>query len=76
MFLGKLKVDDIVSVWSTLSLEILDKHVPIKSHRIKKKYHPDWLNPEILDYMKERNKCKLNGNNDRYKFLRNKVKFN
>ena len=23
--------------------------------------------------MKERNKCRLNGNNDRYKFLRNKV---
>ena len=67
------KVDDILLVWCALFLEILDKHAPIKSHRIKKKYQPDWLNTEILDYMKERNKCRLNGNNDRYKFLRNKV---
>ena len=60
------KVDDIVSVWSILFLEIPDKHASVKSHRIKKKYQPDWLNPEILDCMKERNKCRLNGNNDRY----------
>ena len=30
------KVDDIVSVWSILLLEIPDKHAPVKSHRIKK----------------------------------------
>ena len=60
-------------VWSALFLEILDKHAPIKSRRIKKKYQPDWLNPEILDYMEEINKCRLNGNNDRYKFVWNKV---
>lgn len=66
-------VDDIVSVWNDLFLEVLDKHAPIKSHRIKKKYQPDWLTPEIMDCMKERNKRKLNGNFEEYKSLRNKV---
>ena len=67
------EVDDMVSIWSTLLLEVLDRHAPIKSHRIKKKYQPDWLTPEIMDLMKERNKCKINGNLDAYKHLRNKV---
>ena len=39
------EVDDMVSIWSTLLLEVLDRHAPIKSHRIKKKYQPDWLTP-------------------------------
>ena len=66
-------VDDILSVWTLLFTEILDKHAPIKNHRIKRKYQPEWLTSEILDLMKERNKQKLNGNNDAYKALRNKV---
>ena len=52
---------------------ILDKQAPIKSHRVKKKYQPEWLTPEILDCIKERNKYKLNGNTSLYKELRNKV---
>ena len=63
------EVDDMVSIWSTLLLEVLDRHAPIKSHRIKKKYQPDWLTPEIMDLMKERNKCKINGHMDAYKHL-------
>ena len=66
-------VDDILSVWTLLFTQILDKHAPIKNHRIKRKYQPEWLTSEILDLMKERNKQKLNGNNDAYKALRNKV---
>ena len=67
------EVDDMVSIWSKLLLEVLDRHAPIKSHRIKKKYQPDWLTPEIMDLMKERIKCKINGHMDAYKHLRNKV---
>ena len=59
-------VDDIVSVWTLLFTEVLDKHAPIKNHRIKRKYQPEWLTSEILDLMKERNKHKLNGNTDAY----------
>ena len=66
-------IDDIVSVWKSLFTEILDKHAPIKSHIIKRKYQPEWLTPEILDLRKERSKCKLNGNTTVYKALRNKV---
>ena len=66
-------IDDIVSVWNTLFLEILNKHAPIKRHRVKKQYQPDWLTSEILDCMKERDKYKLNGNIETYKIIRNKV---
>ena len=66
-------VDDILSVWTLLFTEVLDKHAPIKKRRIKRKYQPEWLTSEILDLMKERNKHKLNGNTDAYKALRNKV---
>ena len=66
-------VDDIVSAWKSLFFEVLDKHAPIKSQWVKKKYQPDWLSPEILDCMKERNKCKINGNITAYKELQNKV---
>ena len=55
-------IDDIVTVWKSLFLEILDKHAPIKSHRVKKKCQPEWMTPEILDCMKERKKYKINGN--------------
>ena len=48
-------VDDIVSTLNTLFLEILNKHAPVKSHRIKKKYQPDWLIAAILYCMNERN---------------------
>ena len=66
-------LDDIVSYWNALLLEVLDRHTPIRHHRIKKKYQPDRLTPEIMDLMKERNKCKINGNMDDYRYLRNKV---
>ena len=49
-------IDDIVSVMTSLFTEILDKHAPIKSHRIKRKYQPGWLTQDILDLMKERKK--------------------
>ena len=46
-------VNNIVSTWNTRFLDILNKHGSVKSHRIKKKYQPDWLTPQILDFMKE-----------------------
>ena len=54
-------------------LEVVNKHAPSKSHRITRKYQPDWLNPEILDCIKERDKCKLSVKIDEYRILRNKV---
>ena len=60
---------NIVSVWNTLCLEILNKHAPVERYRVNK----HWLTSEILDCMKERDKYKLNGNIETYKIIRNKV---
>ncbi len=66
-------IDGMLEVWTHLYFEVVNKHAPLKTHRVKKTIQPDWLSSEILDCMKERDKCKLNGNYDAYKFLRNKV---
>ena len=66
-------VNECVQVWNMLFLEIVNKHVPLKQHRVRKDHQPDWLTPEIIDTIKERNKCKINGNQSKYVLLRNKV---
>ena len=66
-------INETVDVWNNLFLEVVNKHAPLKSHRIKRKYQPDWLTPEILDCIKERDKCKVNGKMDEYRYLRNRV---
>ena len=66
-------IDEIVEVWNKMFLEVVNKHAPLKSHRIKRKYQPDWLTPQILDCIKERDKCKISGRMDEYRLLRNRV---
>ena len=66
-------INEIVEVWNTMFLEVVNKHAPLKSHRIKRKYQPDWLTPQILDCIKERDKCKVSGKMDEYRILRNRV---
>ena len=46
-------INEIVEVWNNMFLEIVNKHAPLKSHRIKRKYQPDWLTPQILDCIKK-----------------------
>ena len=60
-------------MWNLLFLEIINKHAPLKLHRVKKDHQPEWLSPEIMDNIKERNKCKLNRDQNGYAFFRNKV---
>ena len=55
-----------------LFLEIVNKHAPNKTNRVKRKHQPEWLTSEISDLMKERDKCKINGKIDEYRILRNK----
>ena len=66
-------INEIVEVWINMFLEIVNKHAPLKSHHIKRKYQPDWLTSQILDCIKELDKCKLIGKMDEYRLLRNKV---
>ena len=66
-------INEIDEVWNNMCLEIINKHAPLKSHRIKRKYQPDWLTSQILDCIKGRDKCKFSGKMDEYRLLRNKV---
>ena len=66
-------VNDMVQIWNSLFLEVVDKHAPVKHHRVKEYRQPDWLSPEILDAIKDTNKCKVNGHVADYRYLRNKV---
>ena len=66
-------VSECVQIWNILFLEIVNKHAPLKQHRVRKERQPEWLSPEIIDCIKERNKCKINGNQRSYVFFRNKV---
>ena len=50
-------IDEVVEVLNKMFLEVVNKHAQLKSHRIKRKYQPDWLTPQILDCIKERDKC-------------------
>ena len=45
-------INEIVEVWNNMFLEIVKKHAPLKSHRIKRKYQPDRFTPQILDCIK------------------------
>ena len=47
-----------LAVWYSLFLPILDKHAPLKRKRIKSKKPPEWLTPEIIQAMENRDKLK------------------
>ena len=65
--------DDILEAWTDLFLQVVDKNIPVKQHRVKCKTQPEWLTPDILDAMKTRDRHKSLGNDIEYKWWRNKV---
>ena len=66
--------NDALATWSHLFLEVVDKHIPIKQHRVKHKNQPQWLTPEIIDSIKTRDRFKAIGNDEQFKIWRNKVR--
>ena len=66
-------INEMVEVWNSLFLEIVNKHTPIKTYRVKRQYQPEWLTTDILECMKKRDRCKINGKTEEYRSLRNKV---
>ena len=66
-------VDDALDTWYSLFTEVVDKHVPLKQHRVKKVKQPDWLTPEIIDSIKTRDHYKAIGDTSEYKIWRNNV---
>lgn len=67
------KVDDAMETWYNLFNEVLDKHVPLKQHRVKRPNQPNWLTPEIIEAMKERDRYKSLGDEAQYRNVRNYV---
>ena len=65
--------DDVLEAWTDLFLQVVDKNLPIKQHRVKRETQPEWLTPEILDAMKKRDRHKSLRNDYNYKWWRNKV---
>lgn len=66
-------INDTLETWSSMFLEIVDKHLPLKTLRVKYKQQPKWLTPDIIDAMKIRDRYKSLNDNMQYKFWRNKV---
>ena len=65
--------NDTLETWSSMFIEIVDKHLPLKTHRVKYKQQPKWLTPEIIEAMKTRDRFKSLNDDPHYKFWRNKV---
>ena len=62
-----------LEAWYSLFIKTVNKHAPIKTHRIKNDIQPDWINPDILDKMKQRDKLKKQCRFEEYKILRNEI---
>ena len=46
--------NDVVETWSSLYLDIADKHLPLKQHRVKRQQQTKWLTGEIIDAIRTR----------------------
>lgn len=66
-------VDDALEAWYSLFIETIDKHAPIKEHRIKHDVQPDWVTSDVLDKIKQRDNLKHQCRFDEYKTLRNEI---
>ena len=65
--------DDVLETWTDLFLDVVNKNIPVKEHRVKHKIQPQWISPEILDAIRSRDRHKSLGNVNEYKFWRSKV---
>ena len=59
--------------WCTIFSEVLDKHAPVKSKRIKHETQPEWLNDDIKYAAKTRDTYHKNKNWHQYKTWRNRT---
>ena len=65
--------NDILEVWSDLFMDVVDKSTPLKQHRVKRKNQPQWITPDIIDGIKCNDRHKSLGNENEYRYWRNKV---
>ena len=67
-------VNDIFDTWSDLFCDIVvDKHLPLQQHHVKRKQLPKWLSADIIEAFKTRDWFKSLKNHEQYKIWRNKM---
>ena len=62
-----------VQFFNDTFLSLLDKHAPLKKKRVKKCQQPGWMNKEILNSIKTRDKFHNEKDMNNYNIWRNKV---
>ena len=63
-----------LQAWYSAFIPVVEKHAPCKTRRVKLEGKPQWLNEEINQEIKNRDKMlQLNGNNQDFKKQRNAV---
>ena len=50
--------DEMLSTWESLVLDVVDRHAPLKSVRVKSMKKPTWLSDQILTAIQERDRLK------------------
>ena len=71
-----LHIDDTneaAQTWSSQFLDIADKHLPLKQHRVKSQQQPKRLTGEIIDAIRTRERYKYINDNEQYKIWRNNI---
>ena len=63
----------VLETWMSSYLSIIDKHLPIRIHRVKNDIQPGWFTPDILATIKLRDTFKSKTDVDNFTILRNKV---
>ena len=63
-----------MDIWYNLFNQVLSKHVPMKTKRVKKYKQPDWYNNDIKLARQKRDMYKRKRHHDLYKKWRNKTK--
>ena len=66
--------NEALDVWYNHFLSVLNVHAPVKTKRVKHHRLPQWLTPDIIKAMAERDKLKKSKLFPEYKKMRNKIK--
>ncbi|MCU7801396.1 MAG: hypothetical protein KZQ70_15025, partial [gamma proteobacterium symbiont of Lucinoma myriamae] len=66
--------NDALDLFVTFFHSVLNNHAPKKCRRVKRSVQPNWMNSEILDAIKTRDKHHRDKNTEQYRLWRNKVK--
>eukprot|EP00795_Rhopilema_esculentum_P013172 gene13172-3970_t len=65
--------NDALSAWSSLFMNIVDCHAAMRSRRVRHPKQPDWMTPDIIQAINERDRLKAAGFHNEARILRNEV---